>query len=86
MRVADIILLVVVSATLLVGIILQANLGNVANQFDLGVTGNATRAAIISNAWTAFNLASIGLIVLGAVGILSLLMRAFMGGGTAAMT
>ena len=77
MRISEIILLVVMSAVLVVSLIISANLSSVADDFDLGTEGNATRTTLFSNLWTGLNLASLGIIIAAAVGIISLLVSAF---------
>ncbi len=44
---------------ILVGLIVTGQLATVANQYNLGVTGNATRTNIISTSYNAFNLGTV---------------------------
>lgn len=60
----------------LIALIVAANLQNVANSMDLGTAGNATRTTLFTNTWTALTLASVGIIVAAAVGILGLVISA----------
>jgi len=60
----------------LIGIIIAANLYTTANGMDLGVDGNATRTTLFSNTWTGLTLASVGIIIAAAVGLLALVMSA----------
>ena len=74
MRIADIIAMTALVITVLIALIIAANLQNVANSMDLGETGNATRATLFTNTWTGLTLASVGIIISAAVGILALVL------------
>ena len=81
MRISDVIALTALVITILIALIIAGNLQTVANTMDLGTAGNATRTTLFSNTWTALTLASIGLIIAAAVGILALVIGTL--GGTA---
>ena len=72
MRVGDVIAMLALIIVVLIGLIIAANLQTVAEGMDLGTTGNATRTTLFSNTWTGLTLASVGVIVAAAVGILAL--------------
>jgi len=55
-------------------LIIAANLQTVADGMDLGETGNATRTTLFTNTWTGLTLASVGIIISAAVGILALVL------------
>ena len=71
----------------LIALIIAANLQTVALGMDLGESGNATRTTLFTNTWTGLTLASVGIIISAAVGILALVLstlgRAAGGGGVA---
>lgn len=69
--------------TILIALIIAGNLQTVADTMDFGTAGNQTRTTLFSNTWSGLTLASIGIIVAAAVGILSLVVGALgrAGGG-----
>ena len=67
----------------LVGLIVTGNLGTIANSYNLGVTGNSTRTAIVSASYNAFNLLTIIPVVLGA-GVLIYIIGGWITGGPTA--
>ncbi len=69
---------------ILLALIIAGNLQGVANTMDFGVQGNATRTTLFNNTWQGLTLASIGIIVAAAVGILSLVIGAFARAGSPA--
>jgi len=70
MRVGTVISLVIVAVVLVVGVIIIGNLQATVDELDLGTQGNATRTTIFDTTYSAFNISVIGLIVMGAVGII----------------
>lgn len=74
MRIADVIAMVALIIVVLIALIIAANLQTVADGMDLGVTGNATRTTLFTNTWTGLTLASVGIIISAAVGILALVL------------
>lgn len=58
----------------LIALIIAANLQSVANGMDLGTLGNATRTTLFTNTFTGLTLASVGIIISAAVGILALVL------------
>lgn len=80
MRIADVIAMIALVITILIGLIIAGNLQTVATGLDLGTAGNATRTTLFANTWTALTLASIGIIIAAAVGILALVIGALGGG------
>ena len=81
MRVGTVIALVVVSVVLVVGLIIVGNLQTSVDDLNLGAQGNATRTTIFTTTYQAFNIATIGLIVMGAVGILAIVVGSLRPGG-----
>lgn len=84
MRIADVIAMVALIIVVLIALIIAANLQTVADGMDLGTTGNATRTTLFTNTWTGLTLASVGIIISAAVGILALVLStlgAAAGGG-----
>ncbi len=76
MRIGDVIAMLALVIVVLIGIIIAANLYSTATGMDLGVQGNATRTTLFNNTWTGLTLASVGIIVAAAVGLLGLVMGA----------
>lgn len=74
MRIADVIAMTALIIVVLIALIIAANLQTVANGMDLGTDGNATRATLFTNTWTGLTLASVGIIISAAVGILALVL------------
>ena len=74
MRIVDVIAMTALIIVVLIALIIAANLQTVANSMDLGTTGNATRTTLFTNTWTALTLASVGIIISAAVGILALVL------------
>lgn len=85
-RIADVIAMVALIICVLIALIISANLQTVADSMDLGVTGNATRTTLFTNVWTGLTLASVGIIISAAVGILALVLTTLgrAAGGTVA--
>jgi len=86
MRIADVIAMVALIIVVLIALIIAANLQTVADGMDLGATGNATRTTLFTNTWTGLTLASVGIIISAAVGILALVLSTLgaAGGGAIA--
>lgn len=82
MRIGDVIALTALVIVILIGLIIAGNMQTVAEDMDFGTDGNATRDTLFANTWTALTLASIGLIIAAAVGILALVVGALGGGRT----
>lgn len=74
MRIADVIAMVALIIVVLIALIIAANLQTVALGMDLGTEGNATRTTLFTNTWTGLTLASVGIIISAAVGILALVL------------
>lgn len=81
MRISDVIAMTALIVVVLIALIIAANLQTVALGMDLGTEGNATRTTLFTNTFTALNLASIGVIIAAAVGILALVIGSLGGGG-----
>ena len=81
MRPADVIMLVVVGTIIMVALIIYGQLQALANQLDLGVQGNASRILLFNNVWASLNLASIGLIIIAAMGIIAVILSVLGGIG-----
>lgn len=75
MRIGDVIAMLALVIVVLIGLIVAANLQTVANDMNLGTDGNATRTTLFNNVWTGLTLASVGIIVSAAVGILALVIQ-----------
>lgn len=86
MRIVDVIAMTALIIVVLIALIIAANLQTVAETMDLGVTGNQTRTTLFTNTWTALTLASVGIIISAAVGILALVLSTLgrAGGGEVA--
>jgi ABC-type Fe3+ transport system permease subunit len=86
-RIGDVIAMLALVIVVLIGVIVAAQLYTVANNMDLGVQGNATRTQLFNNTWTGLTLASVGIIIAAAVGILAMVMTSLspagVGGGVA---
>lgn len=74
MRIADVIAMTALVICVLIALIIAANLQTVANGMDLGSLGNATRTTLFQNTFTGLTLASVGIIISAAVGILALVL------------
>ena len=74
MRIADVIAMTALIIVVLIALIIAANLQTVANGMDLGEDGNKTRTTLFTNTWTGLTLASVGIIISAAVGILALVL------------
>lgn len=75
MRIGDVIAMLALVIVVLIGLIVAANLQTVANDMNLGTDGNATRVTLFNNVWTGLTLASVGIIVAAAVGILAMVIQ-----------
>jgi len=74
MRIADVIAMAALVVVILVTLIIAANLQTIAGAMDLGTQGNATRTTLFNNTFTGLTLASIGIIVLAAVGLIAVVL------------
>jgi hypothetical protein len=74
MRIGDVIAMTALIIVVLIALIIAANLQTVALGMDLGTSGNATRTTLFTNTWTGLTLASVGIIISAAVGILALVL------------
>jgi len=84
MRIADIIAMVALVVCVLISLIIAANLQTVAEDMKAQLNSqgfNSTVDTLFSNAWTGLTLASLGVIIAAAVGILSLVIGALGGAG-----
>jgi len=75
-RIADVIAMTALVISILIALIIAGNLQNVADDMDFGTAGNSTRTTLFANTWSGLTLASIGIIVAAAVGILALVIGA----------
>lgn len=82
-RIGDVVAMLALVIVVLIGIIIAANLYSVANAMDLGASGNATRTTLFNNTWTGLTLASVGIIIAAAVGLLALVMTTLIPAGSA---
>ena len=79
MRIADIIALIALVVCVLIGLIIAGNLQNVNDNIAGTLNSsdyNTTSTTLFQNTWSALTLASVGIIIAAAVGILSLVMSA----------
>jgi hypothetical protein len=76
MRIGEVIGLLALVIVVLIGLIVSAQLQTVADAMDLGTQGNATRTTLFNNTFTGLNLASVGIIVAAAIGILAMVISA----------
>lgn len=74
MRIADVIAMAALVVVILVTLIIAANLQTIADGMDLGTSGNATRTTLFDNTFTGLTLASIGIIVTAAVGLIAVVL------------
>lgn len=77
MRIGDVIAMVALVIVILIGAIIAGNLKQVSDTIagDLNDADyNSTVSTLFSNTWTALVLASVGIIIAAAVGILALVM------------
>lgn len=90
MRISDVIAMAALVVTILIALIIAGNLSSVSDTIGAGMgnttagaTYNTTAGTLFANTWSGLTLASIGIIVAAAVGILSLVVGALgrAGGG-----
>jgi len=60
--------------TILVTLIIVANLQGIAETMDMGSEGNETRTTLFANTFTGLTLASIGIIVTAAIGLIAVVL------------
>ena len=88
MRIADVIAMTALIIVVLIALIITANLQAVTNSMKGTINStefNSTADALFTNTWTALTLASVGIIISAAVGILALVLSTLgrAGGGVA---
>jgi hypothetical protein len=84
MRIADVVAMLSLVVCVLVALIIAANLQTVANDLKVSINSegfNETVDTLFSNTWAGLTLASIGIIIAAAVGILALVIGALGGVG-----
>jgi len=84
MRIADVVAMLSLVVCILVALIIAANLQTVANDLKVSINSegfNETVDTLFSNTWTGLTLASIGIIIAAAVGILALVIGTLGGVG-----
>jgi hypothetical protein len=84
MRIADVVAMLSLVVCVLVALIIAANLQTVANDLKVSINSegfNETVDTLFSNTWTGLTLASIGIIIAAAVGILALVIGTLGGVG-----
>lgn len=79
MRVGDVVAMAALVVTILCTLIVAGQLQTVANTFNLGSQGNQTRITLFNNTFQGLTLASLGIIVAAAVGLISLILSAIGG-------
>lgn len=86
MRIADVIAMVALVIVLLIAVLIAANLQVTITAMGLTGAANTTAVTIFTNTWTGLTLASIGIIISAAVGILALVLSTLgrAAGGTVA--
>lgn len=84
MRIADVIGMVTLGIVLVAAVLIVANFQNAVNDLNLTGTAATTATNVFSNLWTGLLLASIGIIVAAAVGIIVLILGSLgrLGGAT----
>jgi ABC-type Fe3+ transport system permease subunit len=74
MTVADTIAMIALVVAILIAIYIAANLYTVTNAMGLTGAANTTAEQVFTNTWTGLTLASIGIIITAAVGLLALVL------------
>ncbi|MCD6529142.1 hypothetical protein J7L06_02495 [Candidatus Bathyarchaeota archaeon] len=77
MRIAEVVGMIALVVSLLVAVIIGGNLQTTINNLGLTGTANSTAYQVFSNMWSGLQLASIGIIIAAAVGIIALVLSAF---------
>jgi len=80
MRMADVIGILTLSVVILIAVIIGGNLQSVVNDLNLSAISSeaaSTASTVFSNFWTGMVLASIGIIVAAAVGLIALVLGSF---------
>ena len=80
LRIADVIGILTLSVVILIAIVIGANLQDVVNDLNLSAISSeaaSTASTVFSNFWTGMVLASIGIIVAAAVGLIALVLGSF---------
>jgi hypothetical protein len=81
MRVGDIITMVALGIIIVAGVLIIANFQQSIGALGLTGTANTTATNAINNVYTGLQLATIGIIILAAVGLIALVLGAFGGMG-----
>ena len=84
LRIADVIAILSLSVVILVAVIIGANLQDVVNDLNLSAISSeaaSTASTVFSNFWTGMVLASIGIIVAAAVGLIAIVIGSLRTGG-----
>jgi ABC-type Fe3+ transport system permease subunit len=74
MRIGDVIAMVALVICVLIAVIITANMQTVIGSMGLTGVANTTAEQVFTNAWTGLTLASVGIIITAAVGILALVL------------
>ena len=84
LRIADVVAILSLAVVILVAVIIGANLQDVVNDLNLSAISSeaaSTANTVFSNFWTGMVLASIGIIVAAAVGLIAIVIGSLGGGG-----
>lgn len=78
MRASEIpVTLIIIAFMVGIGLIVTNNVFSILNAQDLGTGGNATRTTLIANTYSGYDLSALLPIVLGAAGVITVLVWAF---------
>ena len=69
--------LIIISFMVGIGLIVTTNIFTILDGKNLGTAGNNTRSSLESNTWSGFDLTALLPIVLGAAGVITVLVWAF---------
>ena len=84
LRIADVVAILSLAVVILVAVIIGANLQDVVNDLNLSAISSeaaSTANTVFSNFWTGMVLASIGIIVAAAVGLIAIVIGSIGGSG-----
>jgi len=79
MRIGDIVMMIALMVAVIVGVLIVANLQTAVGNLNLTGTANTTATGVFQNVWTGLTLAGVGIIIVAAVGIISMVISSFRG-------
>ena len=80
LRISEVVGILTLAVVILIAVIIGANLQDVVNDLNLSAISSeaaSTASTVFSNFWTGMVLASIGIIVAAAVGLIALVLGSF---------